>query len=60
VIKKTNNSRRPAFLAGYTALVNYIEHDRFYGVDANKAFAEPDPDTINQKQTFVDLLAKRP
>jgi hypothetical protein len=60
VIKKTNDSQRQAFLAGYTALVDQIEHDDNYAADANKSFAEPDPENINQKQIFADLLKKKP
>jgi hypothetical protein len=59
VIKKTTDSKRPAFTTAYKALVDFIEKEPAYAPDANTGFAESDPENINQKQTFADALAKK-
>jgi hypothetical protein len=60
VIKKTTDSKRADFLTAYKALVDFIEKEPAYAADANKGFAESEPEDIAQKQVFADSLARKP
>ena len=60
VIKKTTDSKRAAFVTAYKALVDFIALEPEYATDANKRYAESDPENIDQKQAFASALAKKP